>query len=90
MTQDTEQLVTGNRLRDGVPVYFTMRQDWSPSIDEASLVASDAGEALLATAQAGAPPLPVVAPYLADAVREAGHVRPSSLRERIRAFGPSV
>ena len=90
MTQDFERLVTGNRLRDGVPVYFTVRRDWSPSIDEASLVSETGGETLLAAAQAGQAPLPVVALYLVEAVRESGHVRPTSLRERIRAFGPSV
>ena len=91
MAQDKcEQLVTGNRLRDGVPVYLTPHRDWSPRIDEATLVRAAEGEALLAAAQAGPPPLSVVAPYLAEAVREDGHVRPASLRERIRAYGPSV
>jgi hypothetical protein len=90
MTQDFEQLVTGNRLRDVVPVYFTVRQGWSPSIDEADLVTPKAGDALLTASQAGPSPLPVVAPYLVEAVRESGHIRPASLRERIRAFGPSV
>jgi hypothetical protein len=31
-----------------------------------------------------------VAPYLVEAVRQDGSVNPLSLRERIRAFGPTV
>ncbi len=88
------QLVTGNRLRDGVPVYFAGvvggAGTWSPSIDDALLVADDEAEALLAAAQAGPPPLPAVAPALIEAAAEGGHIRPASLRERIRAYGPTV
>jgi hypothetical protein len=83
------QAVTANRLRDGVPVYRTA-DGWSPSIDDAQLVAEADGEGLLAAAQAGPKPLPVVAPYLFAAVAEEGRVRPLSLRERIRASGPTI
>jgi Protein of unknown function (DUF2849) len=83
------RLVTANRLRDGAPVYRTA-EGWSPAIDDAQLVAEADAESLLATAQAGPPPLPVVAPYVVEAVVEAGKVRPLALRERIRAFGPTI
>jgi len=86
----TKRLVTANRLRDGVPVYRTADGGWSPKIDDASLVAESESEPLLAESQDGPTPLPVVAPYLIEAVREAGRVRPVSLRERIRAFGPTI
>jgi sulfite reductase (NADPH) hemoprotein beta-component len=86
---DVLQLVTANRLRDGVPVYRT-GEGWSPAVDDACLVAEPEAEAFLAAAQAGPKPLPVVAPYLAAAVAERGKVRPLALRERIRAFGPTI
>jgi hypothetical protein len=83
------RLVTANRLRDGVPVYRTA-DGWSPAIDDARLVPEAEAEGLLAASQAGPPPLPVVAPYVVEAVLEAGKVRPLTLRERIRAFGPTI
>ncbi len=83
-------LVTANRLRDGVPVYRTVDGGWSPAIDDARLVPADESEALLAESQGGPPPLPVVAPYLIEARRIEGKVRPLTLRELIRAFGPTI
>jgi hypothetical protein len=84
------QVVTANRLRDGVPVYFVGDGHWSLVVAEAQHVAASAAESLLAAAQGGPPPHPVVAPYLIDAVAEDGNLRPLSLRERIRAYGPTV
>jgi hypothetical protein len=84
------QVVTANRLRDGVPVYFVGKGLWSTAMAEALHVAPEAGENLLAAAQAGDPPHPVVAPYLIDATLLQGRLEPTSLRERIRAYGPTV
>jgi hypothetical protein len=84
------QLVTGNRLRDGNVVYFAGAGRWSPAIDEALLVEDDKAEALLAEAQQGPAPLPAVGIVLIEALREAGHINPLSLRERIRAAGPTT
>jgi hypothetical protein len=81
--------VTGNRLRDGRPVYFVGDGRWSEAIEEAVHVAADAGERLLAEAQRGSPH-PVVAPYLIDVTVSEGRLQPIGLRERIRAFGPTV
>jgi len=87
---ETKRLVTANRLRDGVPVYFAGPGCWSTSIEQAALVSEAGGDALLATADAGPAPRPVVAPYLIEAEFAGGHVQPLSLRERIRAFGPTI
>ncbi len=84
-------LVTGNRLTDGVPVYFAGPQRWSPDVNDARLVDEAGSPTLLAEAESvPRPPHPVVAPYLIEAVVEADAVRPVSLRERIRAFGPTA
>jgi hypothetical protein len=87
---EADRAVTANRLRDGVPVYFAGHAAWSVTVADAVLVAAGEGDALLATAQAAPLPLPVVAPYLIEAVRDGNAVRPLSLRERIRAFGPTA
>ena len=84
------RVVTGNRLRDGVPVYFAGGGRWSPDLAEARHVGEAEAEALLAEAQSGAPPHPVVAPYLIETALGDGSLRPLSLREQIRAFGPTV
>ncbi len=81
--------VTGNRLRDGRPVYFVGNGQWSEAIEEAVHVPTDAAERVLAEAQQGSPH-PVVAPYLIDVTLSNGRLCPLGLRERIRAFGPTV
>jgi hypothetical protein len=83
-------VVTGNRLRDGIPVYFAGDGQWSPTIGEAVHVAAEAAEGLFAEAQSGTAPHPVVGAYLIEAVMQHGRLQPLSLRERIRAFGPTV
>ena len=83
------RVVTGNRLRDGRPVYFVGDGRWSDAVQEAVHVAADTAEQLLAEAQQGSPH-PVVAPYLIDVTFSDGRLHPVSLRERIRAFGPTV
>jgi len=87
---ETRRIVTGNRLRDGIPVYFAGDSRWSSAIAEAQHVAADDAEALLAEAQGGVAPHPVVAPYLIEAVLRDGRLHPLDLREQIRAFGPTV
>ena len=83
-------LVTANRLRDGVPVYYA-GAGWSPALSKAVLLAGEAeAEALLARLLAVPPPQVVVAPYLIEAEPAPGAPRPVSLRERIRANGPTV
>jgi hypothetical protein len=78
MSGKLKQLVTGNRLRDGVPVYFAGQDRWSPMIGEALLVPAEAADGLLADATSGPPPSPVVGPYLIEADAEAGEPFPIS------------
>ena len=74
---EPQTLVTGNRLIDGAVIYFTGDSGWARDISEAK-------------AQAGKPPLPAIGAELIEAIRDGGRVVPVSLRERIRAFGPTV
>ena len=90
MVESVFKLVTGNRLRDGKVVYFAGAGIWTPTIAEARLVGERDGAALLAEAQAGPPPHPAVAPTLIEATRDGERVVPVTLRERIRASGPTI
>ena len=90
MSDHVFKLVTGNRLRDGAVVYFAGAGMWTPKIGDARLVEDVDGAALLAEAQAGPPPHPAVAPTLIEAAREGERIMPVTLRERVRAFGPTI
>lgn len=90
MSERVFKLVTGNRLHDGAVVYFTGVATWTCRIDDARLVDEMDGAALLAEAQAGPPPHPTVGPALIDAVLEGNRIVPMTLREKIRALGPTI
>ena len=82
------QVVTGNRLRDGVPIYFAGNGTWSATIGDAA-IAPDGG-VLLAEASKGPLPLEAVGPYVIDVTVADGVVNPVGLKEQIRAFGPTA
>lgn len=90
MSDPVFKLVTGNRLRDGKVIYFAGAGVWTPKIAEARLVEEWDGAALLAEAQAGSPPHPAVAPTLIEAMSDGARIVPVTLRERIRAGGPTI
>lgn len=82
---------TANRLRDGVVVFRTATGGWSSRIADAEIVADGAEAArLLAEAERDSANAVVVGPYLIDVNEVDGETRPVSLRERIRAFGPTT
>ena len=82
------QAVTGNRLRDGVPIYYAGNGSWSPAIGDA-VTASDGGT-LLVEAMKGPLPLEAVGPYVIDVTVTDGVVGAVGLKERIRAYGPTA
>ena len=85
------QLVTANRLRDGVVVFLTRSGQWSEAIDEAALALEpEAAAALEARAQADEKSTLITGHYLVDAERLEGRVRATHIRERMRALGPTV
>ena len=89
MTAETpHQAVTGNRLRDGVPIYFAGGGTWSTSVGDA-VVAPDGG-ILLIEATAGPLPLEAVGPYVIDVTVAEDAIRPVGLKEQIRAYGPTA
>ncbi len=80
------KIVTANRVRDGVPIYFAGSRGWSRNIAEALRVKDTAD--ILAEAKEDA--LIAISPYAIDVAVMNGRVRPVGLREEIRAFGPTI
>ena len=84
---DTFQVVTANRLRDGVIVYLNREQGWVEDIAEATVAAEDEISALVTQGEKDAAANVVVEVY---PVEIPGSHEPLSARERIRAQGPSI
>ncbi len=87
MAAAQKQMLTANRLRDGVVLYWTAG-GWAETLAQGEVFASAAeADAALAAAQGFVADNTVVNPYLFD-MREDGS--PVKEREIIRAAGPSV
>ncbi|MBS1182406.1 MAG: hypothetical protein H6Q99_2286 [Proteobacteria bacterium] len=85
------EILTANRLSDGDVVYRTAAGDWVDTIDDAELIDdTDQLTVAVAAAQADVKASRVldVAPIAVETAE--GHIVPKRLRERIRAFGPTV
>ena len=89
-SQPALQILTANRLADGAVVYLTVAGTWTTEIRQ-SVVAREekAASALLARGQRDAEAAIVVGPYLIAAIEDAAGPHAQSLREQIRAAGPS-
>ena len=83
-----QQVLTANRLSDGVVVFLDAEGGWSEHIAAARIAEKAEAEALAKAGEIGA--AEVVAPYLIDVTLEADGPRPLRYRERIRTFGPSI
>jgi hypothetical protein len=83
-------IITGNATADGAPIYLQANGRWTRSLVEAHAVSSEEQRASLLE-QAKAAQRIVCDPYAIE-VREGGRgrIEPASLRERIRAEGPTV
>lgn len=85
------ETVTANRLTDGAVVYLDEQGNWTPEFRRAAPLAdADARAAALAVAEASARANVVVEPYAIELEMRAGHLAPRTLRERIRAEGPTI
>ena len=80
------KIVTGNDLKSGAVTWWT-GIDWSIHIEDAV----DAGEQAEAIAKREEAARRVNAPYVIDGEKDAdGTPRPTHIKDRIRALGPTV
>lgn len=84
------QVVTANRLNDGAVVYLAEPGRWSTRLEEARMLLDAAqAEVMLSEAERDAATR-VVGPYLIEVETGEAGPRVASLRERIRATGPTI
>ncbi|MEQ8391149.1 MAG: DUF2849 domain-containing protein [Thalassospira sp.] len=85
------QVVTANRLGDGLVVFLTADGGWSESINDACTAdGKEAANALLAKASAPELDVIIVGPYLIDVEQQDSGLVPTKYREVLRTKGPSV
>ena len=82
------KIATGNRLRDGVVIYFDGK-DWTTEVDHARVAnTADEEAALKATLDAAVKNNFLIDAAVIDVVVDSA--KPARLREVIRAVGPTV
>ena len=86
----TRQIISANRLTDGIVVYLTEAGDWTERIDAALIVNDETAVSAAATAAAAVARQHVVDPYPVEIDDAGGTRRPTRFREFIRAQGPTV
>lgn len=89
-TKAATQVITANRLSDGVVVYLDAVGAWTERVGRARVVeGEDALAAAVATAKASEADQIVLDAYPIDVARDGSGLQPLRLRERIRAAGPT-
>lgn len=86
------QAVTANRLSDGEVVYLDAQAAWVEAFSSAAIAdGPEEAEALLGRAMPDDFELVVLEPYLFEVLAgDDGAYKPASVREAIRAAGPTV
>lgn len=85
------QIVTANRLADGLVVFLTASDAWSEALADARIATDGAAAAsLMTSAESALNAQLVVGPYLIDVQETPTGIAPVQLRECIRAAGPTV
>ena len=85
------KVISANRLGDGIVVYAGRDGSWSEPLSQAKIFASKAeAEAGLLVAQNDAKRNLVVEPFVVEVVGDASGLRAVTLREAIRARGPTI
>jgi Protein of unknown function (DUF2849) len=85
------KIISANRLVDGIVVYAGHGGAWVEKLNQARIFASkEEAEAGLSFAQDDVARNLVVEPFLVDVTQDANGLRPSTLRDSIRAQGPTI
>jgi len=84
-------VITANRLADGVVVFQTADAGWSEDFNRAAVRRDEPATATaLARAKDDEQQNLVVDPYVVPVEERNGHCAPKALREAIRAAGPTI
>jgi hypothetical protein len=84
-------VITANRLTDGVVVFQTTDEGWSEDFNRAAVLADvEATANALKRAKQDETNNIVVEPYAVAVEERNGHLAPKALREAIRAAGPTI
>ena len=85
------QMIIANRLVDGLVVFWAAEGRWVEAIADGTMLdEGEPAEQALAKAKVDESRCLIIDPNLIEVVEESGQRRPTSVREAIRAFGPSV
>jgi hypothetical protein len=85
------QIITGNRLTDGLVVFLAADGGWTETLADSRVIENEEELTQMKTlADAAAKAAIVVEPYPIDVTRDGGEIRPVRYRECIRAYGPSI
>ena len=83
--------VTASQLREGAVVYRRADGSWAENFGDAEVLhAKEAADAALTKANDDVKARIVVAAYLFEITEEDGQPVPASVREKIRAKGPTI
>jgi len=86
------QMIIANRLVDGAVVFLGPRDGWTTAIESGVVLEDDAeAQRLLGAVKQLEARSPVIDPQVIQVkLDDAGVLRPTEIRELIRAFGPTV
>jgi len=85
------EIVTANRLIDGIVVFLDPQLRWVDAYAQAAIFTDAAAKADAMSAAKRSESLnEVVEPYFVEVVARGGGLAPKSLREEIRANGPTI
>ena len=85
------QMIIANRLVDGLVVFLAPGGHWDTAIAAGTVIDDDAeAQRLLEVAKQDQVRCLVIDPMLIQVRVEDGQVRPTEIREVIRAFGPTI
>lgn len=86
----SNKILTGNRLRNGETVYYTRGGDWSPYVSVAKIAETQEEADSLTKIGAAAYAANKIIDVAVIDVDAGAAVRPTHIREKIRAQGPTV
>jgi hypothetical protein len=86
-----QRVLSANRLRDGVIVYLGPYGDWVTRIEDAALFTTEAAsEAATGRARHALAANEIVDPIMVEVTQDGDERRATTLRNAIRALGPTV